>query len=180
MNGKGCWDDMTLDFFRMGLLEAAEAEAVRSHVQGCPTCQARLGALDLEDLRLEAALALTREEADVLMAADLPDRLAAQVSGGRRGAWGLASGLVGLGLAAAAGLQGAVLPWLQGLPLGGWMSAGHWAPQLTSRLFRWARSLLWSPPESQLDILVPLLAAGLVIILLNLWQRRRGLSPFHH
>lgn len=180
MNARGCWDDLTLDLFRMGLLEVAEAEAVRSHVQECPACQARLGALDLEDLRLEAALALTREEADVLLAADLPGRLAAQVSGGRQGAWGLAAGLVGLGLAAAAGLQGAVLPWLQGAPLAGWMRAGHWAPHLASRLLRWVQSLLWSPRELQLDVLFPLLAAGVVIILLNLRQHRRGLSPFHH
>lgn len=180
MDANGCGDDLTLDLFRMGLLGEAEAEAVRSHVQKCPTCQARLGALDLEDLRLEAALALTPEEADVLMAADLPGRLAAQVSGGRSGAWALAAGLVGLGVAAAAGLQGAVLPWLQSSPMAGWMRAGHWVPQLASRLLRWVRSLLWSRPEPQLDVLFPLLAAGLVIILFNLRRRRRRLSPFHH
>lgn len=180
MNAKGCWDDMTLDLFRMGLLEEAEAEAVRGHVQRCAACQVRLGALDLEDLRLEAALALTREEAKALAAADLPGRLAARVSVGRNGARALAVGLSGLGLAAVAGLQGAVLPWLQGLPLGGWMTAGHWAPELAGRLLRSARSFLFAPPTSRHNVLVPLLAAGLVIILLNLRHRRRRLTPFHH
>lgn len=166
-----CCDELTLELYREGLLESAEADAIAAHLLNCAACQQRLADLDQEDLLLTAALALSPEERAALAAADLPGRVAEQVRQSHRQEWLWGGLLVSILVGASAGFAEVVQPFLKHWGLIGPGAENPVVAALGDLLFR-LLSLRRSGGQS--NLLIPLLLLGLMVILLSGRGRRRS------